>query len=199
MIHFDAHSDTNDRYFGDNCYTHGTPFRRAIEEALLDPKRSRADRHSRLDLHPNDMIAARAQGMRIIYMEEFVARGVDRGDGRGRGVAGDGPTYVSFDIDCLDPAYAPGTGTPEIGGFTTREAQRMLRALAGRRHRRRRRGGSRAAFRSRRHHGAGRRHDDVRAAVPGRRAASCPLSCCVRRWRRRSPSRLQRLGAPASA
>ena len=74
---------------------------------------------------------ARGQGMRVIYMEECVRRGVAETMAEARHIVGDAPTYVSFDIDCLDPSMAPGTGTPEVGGFTTREAQQMLRLLDG--------------------------------------------------------------------
>ena len=131
LIHFDAHSDTNDAYFGNNRFTHGTPFRRAIEEGVLDPRRAVqiGIRGSIYDPREHDW--ARAQGVRVISMEECVARGVADVMAEARAIAGDGATYISFDIDCLDPAYAPGTGTPEIGGFTTREAQAMLRALDG--------------------------------------------------------------------
>jgi len=131
LIHFDAHSDTNDAYFGNNRFTHGTPFRRAIEEGVLDPKRAVqiGIRGSIYDPREHDW--ARAQGVRVISMEECVARGVADVMAEARAIAGSGSTYISFDIDCLDPAYAPGTGTPEIGGFTTREAQAMLRALDG--------------------------------------------------------------------
>ena len=131
LIHFDAHSDTNDNYFGDNPYTHGTPFRRAIEEDLIDPKRmvQIGIRGSVYD--PTEHDWARAQGIRIIYMEEFVQRGATSVMEEARDIAGNGATYVTFDVDSIDPSMAPGTGTPEIGGFTTREAQEMLRLLAG--------------------------------------------------------------------
>jgi len=129
LIHFDAHSDTNDRYFGDNLYTHGTPFRRAIEEGLLDPSRivQIGIRGSIYETGEHDW--ARAQGVRIIYMEEFVQRGAEAVIEEARQIVGGGPTYVTFDIDSIDPSMAPGTGTPEIGGFTTREAQQMVRLL----------------------------------------------------------------------
>jgi len=131
MIHFDAHSDTNDTYFGDNPYTHGTPFRRAVEEGLLDPRRvvQIGIRGSIYD--PNEPRWARDQGIKIVYMEEFVRRGLEEVMREARGVVGEGPTFVSFDIDCIDPSMAPGTGTPEIGGFLTREAQAMVRLLEG--------------------------------------------------------------------
>jgi guanidinopropionase len=131
MIHFDAHSDTNDTYFGDNPYTHGTPFRRAIEEDVLDPKRvvQIGIRGSIYD--PGEHDWARAQGIRIIYMEEFIRRGATSVMEEARSVVGDALTYVTFDIDSIDPSMAPGTGTPEIGGFTTREAQELVRLLPG--------------------------------------------------------------------
>ena len=131
MIHFDAHSDTNDTYFGGNPYTHGTPFRRAIEEGLLDPERT-VQIGIRGSIYATDEHDwARAQGIRVIYMEECTRRGIADVMAEARGIAGDGRTYVSFDIDCIDPSMAPGTGTPEIGGFTTREAQALVRELAG--------------------------------------------------------------------
>jgi guanidinopropionase len=131
LIHFDAHSDTNDTYFGDNPYTHGTPFRRAIEEGLLDPNRivQIGIRGSVYD--PGEHDWARAQGIRVIYMEEFVERGAKDVMAEARSIAGDQATYVTFDIDSIDPSMAPGTGTPEVGGFTTREAQQMIRLLEG--------------------------------------------------------------------
>jgi guanidinopropionase len=131
MIHFDAHSDTNDTYFGDNPYTHGTPFRRAVEEGVLDPKRvvQIGIRGSIYD--PGEHDWARAQGIRIIYMEEFVSRGAASIMEEARSIVADTLTYVTFDIDSIDPSMAPGTGTPEIGGFTTREAQEMVRLLPG--------------------------------------------------------------------
>jgi guanidinopropionase len=131
MIHFDAHSDTNDRYFGDNRYTHGTPFRRAVEEGLLDPKRVVQIGIRGSIYGPGDMDFAESTGMRVIYMEEFCKLGEDKVIAETRRVVGDGPTYISFDVDGLDPVYAPGTGTPEIGGISTREAQHILRGLQG--------------------------------------------------------------------
>ncbi len=131
MIHFDAHSDTNDTYFGDNPFTHGTPFRRAIEEGLLDPKRvvQIGIRGSVYD--PDEHGWAKAQGIRFIYMEEFVKRGAAAVMKDARAIVGNERTYVTFDVDSIDPSMAPGTGTPEIGGFTTREAQELVRLLDG--------------------------------------------------------------------
>jgi guanidinopropionase len=131
MVHFDAHSDTNDRYFGDNKYTHGTPFRRAVEEGLLDPKRTVQIGIRGSIYSPDDMSFAESSGMRVIYMEEFAKLGPAKVIEITRRVMGDGPTYISFDVDGLDPVYAPGTGTPEIGGMTTREAQEVVRGLQG--------------------------------------------------------------------
>jgi guanidinopropionase len=131
MIHFDAHSDTNDRYFGDNKYTHGTPFRRAVEEGLLDPKRVVQVGIRGSIYSAGDMDFAESSGMRVIYMEEFAKLGPAKVIEIARRVAGDGPIYISFDVDGLDPVYAPGTGTPEIGGMTTREAQEVVRGLQG--------------------------------------------------------------------
>lgn len=130
LIQIDAHSDTYDEFFG-NRYNHGTLFRRAVEEGLLDPKRivQIGIRGSISDARNYDF--AREAGIRIIFIEEFVARGVESVMAEARSIVGQSPTYISFDIDALDPSFAPGTGTPEIGGLTTREAQQMIRALSG--------------------------------------------------------------------
>jgi guanidinopropionase len=129
MIHFDAHSDTVDAYFGGLKYTHGTPFRRAIEEGLLDPKRivQTGIRGSTYSADERDWPLQ--QGIRIISIEEFEEMGVDAAIREARRVIGDGPTYLSFDIDAVDPAFAPGTGTPEFAGLTSREVNRLLRGL----------------------------------------------------------------------
>ena len=131
LVQFDSHSDTNDTYFGDNQYTHGTPFRRAIEEGLLDPKRiiQIGIRGSMYDV--SDLDWAHEQGIRVLEIEEYFDLGPNKVVEEIWRVVGDAPTYVTFDIDALDPVYAPGTGTPEIGGYTTREAQHMIRGLRG--------------------------------------------------------------------
>jgi len=131
MVHFDAHSDTVDRYFGDYTYTHGTPFRRAVEDGVLDPKRTVQIGIRGGQYTPTDYQWAYDQGMRIITIEEYFDLGVDAVIAEARRVVGTGRTYISFDVDGLDPVYAPGTGTPEIGGYSTHEAQKMLRGLAG--------------------------------------------------------------------
>ncbi|RED54379.1 agmatinase [Aestuariispira insulae] len=131
MVHFDAHTDTWDRYFGDSQYTHGTPFRRAIEEGLLDPNRT-IQIGIRGSLYtPEDKDWGLEQGIRVMEIEECFDLGPEAIIAEARRVVGDGPTYISFDVDALDPVYAPGTGTPEIGGLTTHDAQRILRGLQG--------------------------------------------------------------------
>ncbi|HLY44414.1 MAG TPA: agmatinase [Stellaceae bacterium] len=131
LVHFDAHSDTSDSYFGGEKYTHGTPFRRAVEEGLLDPRRmiQIGVRGSMYEAGEKDW--AESQGIRIVHIEEFFRLGPEAVVAEARRIVGDGPTYVTFDVDGLDPVYAPGTGTPEIGGFSTAEAQHMIRGLAG--------------------------------------------------------------------
>jgi guanidinopropionase len=131
MIHFDAHTDLYDGYFGGFKYTHGTPFRRAIEEGVLDPKRTIQIglRGSMYDL--DDFEYGEKMGVRLVRIEEAMEKGPKAIMEEARRIVGDGETYISFDIDMLDPVYAPGTGTPEIGGFTTFQAQQMLRMLRG--------------------------------------------------------------------
>ncbi|CAN5440567.1 agmatinase [soil metagenome] len=131
MVHFDAHTDTWDRYFEGSRYTHGTPFRRAIEEGLLDPKRTVQIGIRGALYHDSEDGWGQAQGIRVIDMDEFHRIGVEGTLRIAREVVGDEPTYVSFDVDFLDPVYAPGTGTPEIGGATTLQAQHLLRGLEG--------------------------------------------------------------------
>ena len=132
MIHFDSHTDLNDTYFNGDKYTHGTPFRRAIEEGLIDPQKVvqigiRGTNYEGLE----DIAWGKAQGVRIITIEEYFARGYADVMAEARAIVGDAPTYVSFDIDYVDPSFAPGTGTPEIGGPNTFECQQVIRALRG--------------------------------------------------------------------
>ncbi len=131
MIHFDAHSDLWDNYFGGFKFTHGTPFARAIEEKILDPGRvvQIGLRGSVYDMEDREF--GKNHGVRMINIEEFHDLGIEETMAIARTIVGEQKTYVSFDIDCLDPAFAPGTGTPEIGGFTNREALYMLRKLHG--------------------------------------------------------------------
>jgi len=130
MIHFDAHCDTGDDYMGSRFH-HGAPFRRAVEANLLDPKRviQIGIRGSTND--PNLWRFSRESGMRILPMDELQDEGWRHAVAEARRIVGDGPTYLSFDIDGLDPIYAPGTGTPEAGGISMIEALRMLRGLGG--------------------------------------------------------------------
>lgn len=131
MIHFDSHTDLFHSYFGGTMYTHGTPFRRAVEEGLLDPHRVTmiGIRGTAYDSEDRDF--ARSVGIRVIPIEEFHVRGVEDVMVEARGRAGAGETYVSYDIDFVDPAYAPGTGTPEVGGPTSWQALQVAQGLRG--------------------------------------------------------------------
>ena len=129
MFHFDSHTDTWDTYFGGFKYTHGTPFRRAIEENLIDPKKivMLGIRGSLYD--PKDLDWAKQQGITIITIDQFFKFGLKKTIEIIKNVLGNSDNYLSFDIDGIDPTYAPGTGTPEVGGFTVRESQNILREL----------------------------------------------------------------------
>ena len=129
LFQFDSHSDTWDSYFGGYKYTHGTPFRRAIEENLIDPKKyvMLGIRGSLYD--PDDMKWARDQGITIITIDEYYEMGFKKSMEIVQDILGNTPTYLTFDIDGIDPTYAPGTGTPEVGGFNVREAQLIIRKL----------------------------------------------------------------------
>ncbi len=131
LIHFDSHTDLFNEYFGGARYTHGTPFRRAVEENLIDPKRTVQIGIRGSTYDGEDREFAASVGVRIIPIEEVLELGPAATMTLARSIAGSGPVYVSFDIDSIDPSQAPGTGTPEIGGFTTFQAQQMIRALAG--------------------------------------------------------------------
>ena len=129
LFQFDSHSDTWDSYFGGYKYTHGTPFRRAVEENLVDPKKyvMLGIRGSLYD--PDDMKWARDQGITIITIDEYYEMGFKKSMEIVQNILGNTPTYLTFDIDGIDPTYAPGTGTPEVGGFNVREAQLIIRKL----------------------------------------------------------------------
>jgi guanidinopropionase len=130
LVHVDAHPDTGGDYMGSRFH-HGAPFSRAVEEGLLDPKRC-----IQIGIRgtTNDAglwgFSERA-GMRVVSMDEFADKGWRWAAEEARRVVGEGPAYLSYDIDSLDPAFAPGTGTPEAGGLTSIEALRLVRALAG--------------------------------------------------------------------
>ncbi|MEV0596660.1 agmatinase [Nonomuraea cavernae] len=130
LLHFDAHLDTWDTYFGAE-YTHGTPFRRAVEEGILDTEALshvgiRGPLYGKRDLEED-----RRLGFGILTAADVLHRGVREVVDVLRQRIGDRPLYVSVDIDVLDPAHAPGTGTPEAGGLTSRELLEILRGLAG--------------------------------------------------------------------
>ncbi len=130
LIHIDAHTDCCDEEMNSK-YSHGTPFRRAVEEGLLDPKRTVQIGIRGAANSEECWEFGRQHGFRIIYIEEFSEMGVAKVIDEAREIVGDKRTYVSFDIDGIDPAFAPGTGTPEIGGILPIEAQRIIRGLRG--------------------------------------------------------------------
>ncbi|MGI5491848.1 agmatinase [Microtetraspora malaysiensis] len=130
LLHFDAHLDTWDTYFGAE-YTHGTPFRRAVEEGILDTEAlshvgTRGPLYAKKDLDDD-----RRMGFGVVTSADVMRRGVDEVVDALRQRIGERPLYLSIDIDVLDPAHAPGTGTPEAGGLTSRELLEILRGLAG--------------------------------------------------------------------
>ena len=130
MLHFDAHLDTWDSYFGAE-YTHGTPFRRAVEEGILDTEAishvgTRGPLYGKRDLEDD-----RRFGFGIVTSSDVFRQGVDEVVAKLRDRIGNRPLYISVDIDVLDPAHAPGTGTPEAGGMTSRELLEILRGMRG--------------------------------------------------------------------
>jgi len=128
LVHVDAHCDT-DGWMGHSKFYHGAPFRNAVLDGVLDPERT-----IQIGIRgPAEPVweFSYDSGMTVIHIEDFVEMGVNKVIQKAREVVGDGPTYISFDIDGLDPVYAPGTGTPEVGGLTTREALTLIRGLRG--------------------------------------------------------------------
>ncbi len=130
LVQFDAHADTWDAYFGKK-YNHGTVFRRVVEEGLLNPSRSIQIGMRGSLYEPGDLEASLELGLDLVTTDEVREVGIAEVISRIQERVGDAKTYLSFDVDFCDPAYAPGTGTPEVGGFTSREAQEFLRGLAG--------------------------------------------------------------------
>jgi len=127
-VHIDAHIDTTDR-IADSILHHGAPFKNAVRDGVLDPKRT-------IHIAIRDPAGEFEQfayetGMAVIDIDRFYDLGVKGVVDETRRVVGDGPTYISFDVDGLDPAFAPGTGTPVVGGITTYEAKRLLQGLRG--------------------------------------------------------------------
>ena len=128
LIHIDAHTDTWDSFQGSK-FNHGAPFRRAHEEGLID-----ATKTVQIGIRGAQNISegwdySKNAGMRVMFVEEVQKRGVDEIIQEARCIVGDTPVYLSFDIDSLDPAFAPGTGTPEIAGLTTSEAIALIRGF----------------------------------------------------------------------
>ena len=130
LVHFDSHPDTWDTEYGGRPYSHGTPFRRALEEKIIDPHR-----YIQIGLRGptsgvNDWQDARDFGVRLITMDEAATLGLPAILAAIRETVS-GPTYVTLDIDAADPAFAPGTGTPEVGGFTSHQLLQLVRGLNG--------------------------------------------------------------------
>jgi guanidinopropionase len=128
VVHIDAHCDTAGEYDGSKFH-HGGPFRLAVLDGVIDPERT-----IQIGIRGSSEFIwefSYEAGMTVIHAEEFARMGVEAVIEKTRAVVGDGPVYVTFDVDGLDPAFAPGTGTPEVGGLTPREAQALLRGLAG--------------------------------------------------------------------
>jgi agmatinase len=128
LVHIDAHCDTMGAYDGSKFH-HGGPFRLAVLDGVLDPERT-----IQIGIRGSANVFwefSHASGMTVIEIEDFMSLGVDAVAQRAREVVGDGPVYVSVDVDGFDPAFAPGTGTPEVGGLTPREGIALLRALTG--------------------------------------------------------------------
>ena len=131
MIHFDSHTDLFHSYFDGTMFTHGTPFRRAVEENLLDPKRVIQIGIRGTQYDSEDIDFANSVGIRVIKIDEFFDRGIQDVMAEAREIVGENETYISYDIDFIDPAFAPGTGTPEVGGPNSYEALKVVRELAG--------------------------------------------------------------------
>lgn len=130
LIHFDAHPDTWDKFFGQR-YFHGTPFRRAVEEGVVAPQRSiQVGLRGPLFL-PQDWENSRRLGYATVTAEEMRQVGLAATVAQIRERVGEGPAYLSFDIDVVDPAYAPGTGTPEVAGLSSLEALALVEGLQG--------------------------------------------------------------------
>ena len=130
MVHIDAHLDTWDA-IGGSKYHHGAPFRRAVEAGVLDPRRCIQIGIRGYQNFLDGFEYSLSHGMRVVAIDEFQSLGVAAVVAEARRVVGDGPTYLTLDVDGLDPAYTPGTGTPEIGGLTTRETIALLHGLRG--------------------------------------------------------------------
>ena len=128
MIHIDAHCDTGGSYEGEKFH-HGGPFRNAVLDGVLDPERT-----IQIGIRGSAEYIwefSKDSGMQVVHARDLSSIGIDAVVQQARDLVGDGPVYLSFDIDSLDPAFAPGTGTPEVGGLTTREAMQLIRGMKG--------------------------------------------------------------------
>ncbi len=130
LVHIDAHTDTWGPFRGEKFH-HGSPFRLACDDGLIDPARTIQIGIRGAQNWADGWEYSDRAGMRVLFIEEFTELGVAGVIAEARRVAGDGPVYLSFDVDGLDPVFAPGTGTPEVGGITSREALALLRGLRG--------------------------------------------------------------------
>jgi guanidinopropionase len=130
LIQIDAHTDTWDEFQGSKFH-HGGPFRLACEQDLIDPKRTVQIGIRGAQNTTQGWDYSHETGMRVMFMEEVDAMGIDAVIAEARRVVGDGPVYLSFDIDSIDPAFAPGTGTPEVGGLTSLQALQLVRGFRG--------------------------------------------------------------------
>lgn len=130
VVHIDAHADVNDHMFGEPI-AHGTPFRRSIEEGLIDPKRMVQIGLRATGYAADDFDWPRSQGVRVVQAEDCWYKSLAPLMAEVRDQLGDGPVYITFDIDGLDPAYAPGTGTPEIGGLSVSQGLEIIRGCRG--------------------------------------------------------------------
>jgi len=130
IVHVDAHADINDHMFGERI-AHGTPFRRAIEEGLIEPTRMVQIGLRASGYEADDFDWPREQGVRVVQAEECWYQSLKPLMEEVRTQLGAGPVYLTFDIDGLDPAYAPGTGTPEIGGLTVHQGLEIIRGCRG--------------------------------------------------------------------
>lgn len=126
LLHIDAHTDTWDS-FQESKFNHGAPFRRAHEEGLIDPKKTVQIGIRGAQNWSDGWDYSEEAGMRVMFVEEVKERGVEAIAQEARTILGDGPVYLTFDIDSIDPAFAPGTGTPEIAGLSSFEAVSLLR------------------------------------------------------------------------
>ncbi|MEM6677878.1 MAG: agmatinase [Pseudomonadota bacterium] len=130
LVHVDAHADINEAMFGE-AVAHGTPFRRAIEEGLIDCPRSIQIGLRGTGYGPDDFQWSRDQGMRVVPAEDCWHKSLTPLMAEVRAAVGEAPCYLTFDIDSLDPGFAPGTGTCEMGGLTTIQALEIVRGLSG--------------------------------------------------------------------